>query len=158
MEFSRQECWSGLPCSSPGDLPHSGIEPGSPTLQADSLPSEPPGKLFESRALCKSFLILTSEVGKLSLMTWVACKNEYLLKPLLNGRICCIYQWANAGKSLSFFLENSQKTRGLRSHSCYVEGQGLNQGLLIITTRRLYSVLQDWKEIVYLTFSFHSSA
>ena len=44
MEFSRQEYWSGLPFPSPGDLPHTGIEPGSPTLQADSSPSEPPGK------------------------------------------------------------------------------------------------------------------
>ena len=39
--FSRQECWSGLPFPSPGDLP--GIEPMSPALQADALPSEPPG-------------------------------------------------------------------------------------------------------------------
>ena len=45
MGFSRQEYWSGLPFPSPRDLPHPGIEPGSPTLQADSLPSEPPGKL-----------------------------------------------------------------------------------------------------------------
>ena len=37
MGFSRQEYWSGLPFPSPGDLPDSGIEPGSPTLQADSL-------------------------------------------------------------------------------------------------------------------------
>ena len=44
MEFSRQEHWSGLPCPSPGDLPNPGIEPGSPALQADSSPSEPPGK------------------------------------------------------------------------------------------------------------------
>ena len=44
MEFSRQEYWSGLPFPSPGDLPDPGIEPGSPTLQADALPSEPPGK------------------------------------------------------------------------------------------------------------------
>ena len=44
MEFSRQESWSGVPCPPPGDLPNPGIEPGSPTLQADSLPSEPPGK------------------------------------------------------------------------------------------------------------------
>ena len=44
MEFSRQEYWSGLPYPSPGDLPDPGIEPGSPTLQADALPSEPPGK------------------------------------------------------------------------------------------------------------------
>ena len=40
MDFSRQECWSG----SPGDLPNPRNEPGSPALQADSLPSEPPGK------------------------------------------------------------------------------------------------------------------
>ena len=43
MEFSRQEYWSGLPFPSPGDLPDPGSEPRSPTLQADSLPSEPPG-------------------------------------------------------------------------------------------------------------------
>ena len=43
--FSRQEYWSGLPFPSPGDLPNPGIEPGSPALQADALPSEPPGKL-----------------------------------------------------------------------------------------------------------------
>ena len=42
MGFSRQEYWSGLPVSSPGDLPDPGMEPGSSTLQADSLPSEPP--------------------------------------------------------------------------------------------------------------------
>ena len=44
IRFSRQECWSGLPFPSPGDLPDPGIEPGSPALQADALPSEPPGK------------------------------------------------------------------------------------------------------------------
>ena len=36
----RQEYWSGLPFPSPGDLPDPGIEPGSPALQADSLPTE----------------------------------------------------------------------------------------------------------------------
>ena len=44
MEFSKQEYWSGLPFHSPGDLPGPGIEPWSLTLQADALPSEPPGK------------------------------------------------------------------------------------------------------------------
>ena len=43
MGFSRQEYWSGLPFPSPVDHPNPGIKPGSPTLQADSLPSEPPG-------------------------------------------------------------------------------------------------------------------
>ena len=44
MGFSRQEYWSAQPFPSPGDLPNPGTEPGSPALQADSLPSEPPGK------------------------------------------------------------------------------------------------------------------
>jgi len=44
MGFSRQEYWNGLPFPSPGDLPDPGIEPRSPTLQADTLTSEPPGK------------------------------------------------------------------------------------------------------------------
>ena len=44
MEFSRQEHWSGLPFPPPGVLPNPGIEPRSPTLQADTLPSEPPRK------------------------------------------------------------------------------------------------------------------
>ena len=45
MEFSRQEYWSGLPFLSPGDLLDPRIEPRSPALQADALPSEPQGKL-----------------------------------------------------------------------------------------------------------------
>ena len=44
MGFSGQEYWSGLPFPSPGDLPDPGIELVSPKLQADYLPSEPPGK------------------------------------------------------------------------------------------------------------------
>ena len=44
MGFSRQEYWRGLPLPSPGNLPDPGIEPRSPTLQADALTSEPPGK------------------------------------------------------------------------------------------------------------------
>ena len=44
MGFSRQEYWSGLPCLPLEDLPDPGTEPGSPTLQVDSLPSAPPGK------------------------------------------------------------------------------------------------------------------
>ena len=44
MGFSRQEHWNGLSFPSPRDPPDPGIEPGSPELQADSLPSEPPGE------------------------------------------------------------------------------------------------------------------
>ena len=44
MGFSRQEYWSGFPFPSPGDVPDPGMEPRSPALRADTLPSEPPGK------------------------------------------------------------------------------------------------------------------
>ena len=46
--------WSGLPLSFPGDLPDPGIKPRSPVLQADSLPSEPPGKQCSAKYLCES--------------------------------------------------------------------------------------------------------
>ena len=49
MEFSRQEYWSGLPFPSPGDLLDPGIKPGSPALQANSLPSE---SLVKPLVLC----------------------------------------------------------------------------------------------------------
>ena len=52
-EFSRQEYCSGLPFSSLGDLPNPETEPGSPTLQADSLQSEPPGKPLYNRVSLK---------------------------------------------------------------------------------------------------------
>ena len=46
MTFFRQEYWSGLPFPAPGDLIDPGMEPRSPALQANSLPSEPPEKCF----------------------------------------------------------------------------------------------------------------
>ena len=53
MGFSRQEYWSGLPFPSPGDLPDPGIEPRSPTLQADALTSAPPGEPHKTPKLSK---------------------------------------------------------------------------------------------------------
>ena len=61
MEFSRQEYWSGLPFSSPGDLRNPGIKPGSPTMQADALPSEPPGKPCSPKGLTKIFSNTTDQ-------------------------------------------------------------------------------------------------
>ena len=56
VEFSRQEYWSGLSFPSPGDLPDPGIEPRSPALQADALPSQPPGK-----PRCENWIIKKAE-------------------------------------------------------------------------------------------------
>ena len=52
MGFSRQECWTGLPCPPPGDLPNPGIEPMSPALQADSLPLSHQGSPFGTSCCC----------------------------------------------------------------------------------------------------------
>ena len=54
MEFFRQEYWNGLSCSPPVDFPNPGMEPWSPSLQADALPSEPPGKLL-CMEVCNDF-------------------------------------------------------------------------------------------------------
>ena len=50
IEFSMQKYWSWWLFPTPGHLPNSGIEPRSPALQADSLPSEPPGMTFHTQA------------------------------------------------------------------------------------------------------------
>ena len=64
VEFSRPEYWSVWPFPSPEDLPNPGIEPRFPTLQVDSLPAEPPGKLKNTG------------VGRLCLVQWVFPTQE----------------------------------------------------------------------------------
>ena len=58
MELFRQKYWSGYPFLSPGDCTYSGIEPRSPALQADSLPSEPSEKSILRRLLGPYFLVI----------------------------------------------------------------------------------------------------
>ena len=70
VEFSGQEYWSGLPFPSPGDLPDPEIKSGPPALQADSLPSEPPGK--------PKFML-----GMLLKTLWISWFN-----PHHNSRVC----------------------------------------------------------------------
>ena len=80
MEFSRSEYWSGWPFLSPGDLPNPGVEPRSPTLQADSLPAEPQGKPKNTG------------VGSLSLLQGI-----FMIQELNCGLLHCrqiFYQWA----------------------------------------------------------------
>ena len=68
MEFSRQEHSSGLPFPSPGDLPHPGIKPRSPALQAHASPTELRGKLRVQDTEIKSFSngwnVKTTPVGE----------------------------------------------------------------------------------------------
>ena len=67
MGFSRQEYWSGLPFPSPGSLPDPEIEPVSPALQTDPLPSEPQGSPEKCMALLILSTSVNSQVSKISL-------------------------------------------------------------------------------------------
>ena len=65
MGFSRQEYWSGLLFPSPGNLPDPGIKPRSSALQADALPSEPPGKpTIGSEYWFKVFVVTAGNVWR----------------------------------------------------------------------------------------------
>ena len=92
MGFSRQEYWSRLPFPSPGDLPNPGIEPRSPTLQADALTSELPGK-----PLC--YLPLSDSVQSLS--------GVWLFVTPWNAAIQASLSIANSRSLLKFMLIES---------------------------------------------------
>ena len=79
MEFPRQEYWSGFPSPSPGDLPDPGIKPGSPALQEDSLPTEPPGKLSYSKATPVSSLFVLPK-GKSRGLAFCNLSQKHLSK------------------------------------------------------------------------------
>ena len=71
-EILQAKYWSGLPCPPPGDLSIPGIKPRSPALQADSLPSEPPGKPRNIR------------MGSLSILQWI-----FLTQESIHGLLHC---------------------------------------------------------------------
>ena len=98
MRFSRQKYWSELPCPSPGDLPNPESEPRSSTLQADSLPSEPPGKPKNIR------------VGSLTLLQGV-----FLTQELNRGLLHCrqiLYQMSHQASTKTILRQKVfQKSR-----------------------------------------------
>ena len=96
MGFSRQEHWSGLPFPSPGDLPDPGMDPGSPALQEDPLPSEPPGNpTYQFRSVQFSSVQLLSRVWLFAtpcivFLRWVTRnrKKKNLLLRMENHYLC----------------------------------------------------------------------
>ena len=112
MEFSRQEYWSGSPFPSPGDRPKPGIEPRSPVLQADTLPSEPPGKsclvkvkvksLSYVRLFARPWTVAYQALRSLSVhgifqarvLEWVAISfSRGSSQPSDQTRVSCIVRW-----------------------------------------------------------------
>ena len=103
LGVSRQEYWNELLCLPPGDLPNPGIKPIFPTLQADSLPSEPPGKPKNSGVGSLSLLqgIFLTQESNPSLLhcRWIvdSLPAELPGKPSLT-----ILPWVNNLYSLDF--------------------------------------------------------
>ena len=90
MGFSRQESWRGLSFSTPGDHPDPGIELGFPTLQADSLPSEPTGKPRVYANIKVIFLLykLKNEPGKDH-----KCTHSFLFFFFFLKRLCKLWEF-----------------------------------------------------------------
>ena len=105
MGFSRQEYCSGLPCPPPGDLPHPGIQPRSPALQADSLPPELPGKPREGVPL-----ELSVPSSALRRQRWAAITVLPSWVPF--GSACHVQHWGKDGNPLQCsWLENQNGQR-----------------------------------------------
>ena len=104
MGFSRQKYWSGLPCPSPGDLPNPGIKSRSPTLQAVSLPSEPPGKPFSilSNILLYEYITFCLFIHKLIdiraistfWLLWIVLQWAFIYEFLCENFFVCLFHFA----------------------------------------------------------------
>ena len=86
MGFSRQEYWSGLPFPSPGDLPHPGIKPRSPALEADALASEPP-------VIRNWQTELGLSVSDICSVLWLTCPLDLSVLHWYSAMPVCLYNW-----------------------------------------------------------------
>ena len=113
MDFFRQGYWSGLPFTSPGDLPGPGIESGSPILQADALPSEPPGKLWGRTffilymVMCMCCAILSHSVVSDSETPWSVARQASLSMGILQAGILEWVSMPSSRRSVYMLLQNS---------------------------------------------------
>ena len=148
MEFSRQECWSGLPFPSPGYLPDPGIKPASSALAGGFFTTEPPGKLTMNfkRLNMRNFIYLWSK--------WQIFREKII-------DICQALEWASWLFSLWEDLQfpprqrstypsaQEEKKRGNKSLTCLMLAQGthmcshthtyMNHPILTY-----YSIILDW--------------
>ena len=93
MGFSRQEYWSGLPFPSPGDLPHPGIKPGSPALQADTLTSEPAGKSYNYQYISRIDLHNIQCISRTNLSYNLLTTFPYSLAYFWQPSVCSLFLW-----------------------------------------------------------------
>ena len=117
MEFSRPEYWSEWPFPSPGDLPNPGMKPRSPIMQADSLPSEPPGKPVVAVSKRLNLLLYSYFLDCCKLFSDILSlhyyNNQYSCFAKLHGRLRTLHQvpklskWQSSAPNLDMMLLKS---------------------------------------------------
>ena len=108
MGILQAEYWSGLPCPPPGDLPNPGIESRSPTLQADSLPAEQPGKPKNTGVGSHSLLqgIFPTQESNQGLLH---CRRIFYQLSYMNGKLSGIL--ASIAESIATCTESIEDTQ-----------------------------------------------
>ena len=145
MGFSRQEYWSGLPVLLQGNLPDPGIEPGSPALQADSLPSEPPGKSW--------FHVAGGKMAKWDLSVW---RDIFRLKPVrktgsqYNKSHNCGWFGGWEGLLLGVNLRGSCFFSGMMKTWCSVHSNLLNWNVCLMHFLLFHREKKKFKIVHYM--------
>ena len=180
MEFSRQEHWSGLPRLPPGDFEAQGLKPRSPTLQADSLLSESPGKpntgvacqallqgIFSTQGSnpgllhCRWILYHLSHQASPWIPEWVPClpsRGSY--QPGNKTRACCI-----AGGYFTSWAIREASNSLEEALPCPPPGDLPNPGIKSVSLMspalggRFFTTITTWEDLDtilgVLTTSFH---
>ena len=167
MGFPRQEYWSGLPFPSPGNLPDPGIEPGSPTLQANSLLSEPPGKpqeAWRSRSVLYNRLWWIENSSLLHQGAWLTNSPAV---GLVNAPAClqgngnslhypCLeksmglqrvgHDWATS--TFTFMLLCTVYSQWLRTVGILNGGRFLHKWCTLVTESRDLRIFQSWPNVL----------
>ena len=132
--FPRQEYWSGLPFSSPGDFPYPGIEPRSPVLQAGSLPSEPPGKPILTGKMTNSAFPFRICVDSFYFL-WILYYRNHLFSAITALPTCQepgerYRPWIKK----HYFLGCQHKLSSISSNSSVIYGPRFPKSLLLVNS------------------------
>ena len=136
MEFSRPEYWSVWPFPSPGDLPNPGIEPRSLTLQADSLPAEPPGKPESTGMGSLSLLqgIFPTQELNQGLLHGVARITPHHIRAFsftLASTLSCHWKWRGSVELCQVCIGLEPPRRGSEPHTASITPITASGGLAV---------------------------
>ena len=143
MGFSWQEYWSWVPCPPLGDLPDPGIKPKFSALQADYLPSEPPGKPLDDVVLLLSHSVVSDSLQSHGLHTRLPCPSP---NPGVCSNSCPPSRWCHptiASSVIPFSCLQPFPASGSFPMSQFFASGGQSIGVSASTSVLLMNI-QDW--------------